>query len=49
MVNILVQDLKAGFVVKEDVCSQDGHIIMPKGMRLQNIEYKFWELFSLKR
>ncbi|RAS74909.1 hypothetical protein A4R27_23375 [Priestia endophytica] len=34
IVNILVQDLKAGFVVKEDVCSQDGHIIMPKGMKI---------------
>ncbi|YCA43689.1 HD domain-containing protein [Bacillus sp. JZ8] len=48
MVNILVQDLKAGFVVKEDVCSQDGHIIMPKGMKITKHRIQVLRAFLIK-
>lgn len=48
MVNILVQDLKAGFVVKEDVCSQDGHIIMPKGMKITKHRIQVLGAFLIK-
>lgn len=48
IVNVLVQDLKASFVVKEDVCSQDGHIIMPKGMKITKYRIQVLRAFLIK-